>query len=36
MVNDRNVILNLNPYVTGVTSDSLNAKEVLEEAGISR
>lgn len=35
-VNDRNAILNLNPYVTGVTSDTFNAKKVFENAGLER
>lgn len=35
-VNDINAIKNLHPYVTGVSSDYYNAKEVLENAGIKR
>ena len=35
-INDRNAILKLHPYVTGVTSDNFNAKEVFENAGIER
>jgi glycerophosphoryl diester phosphodiesterase len=35
-VNDINAIKNLNPYVTGVSSDYYNAKEVLKNAGIER
>lgn len=35
-VNDQNAILNLHPYVTGVTSDYYNAKNVFENAGIER
>ena len=35
-VNDTNAIKNLHPYVTGVSSDYYNAKEVLENAGIKR
>ena len=33
-VNDYNAILNLNPYVSGVSSDYYNAKEILTNAGI--
>ena len=33
-VNDYNAILNLNPYVSGVSSDMYNAKEILTQAGI--
>ena len=33
-VNDYNAILNLNPYVSGVSSDYYNAKEILTDAGI--
>ena len=32
-VNDANTILNLHPYVSGVTSDKCNAKDILSEAG---
>ena len=32
-VNDYNAILNLNPYVSGVSSDMYNAKEILTQAG---
>ena len=35
-VNDINAIKNLNPYVTGVSSDYYNAKEVLKNAGTER
>ena len=35
-VNDINVIKKLNPYVTGVSSDYYNAKEVLKNAEIER
>lgn len=35
-VNDHNAILNLHPYVSGVTSDSFNDKKVFENAGIER
>ena len=35
-VNDINAIKNLHPYVTGVSSDYYNAKEVLKNAGIER
>ena len=35
-VNDRNAILNLHSYVTGVSSDNFNAKNVFENAGIKR
>ena len=33
-VNDYNAILNLNPYVSGVSSDMYNAKEILTQVGI--
>ena len=32
-VNDANAILNLNPYVSGVSSDMYNAKQMLQNAG---
>ena len=35
-VNDINAIKNLHPYVTGVSSDYYNAKEVFKNAGIER
>ena len=35
-VNDLNAIKNLNPYVSGVSSDYYNAKEVLKNAGIEK
>ena len=33
-VNDYNTILNLHPYISGVTSDIYNAKEILTDAGL--
>ena len=35
-VNDYNVILNLNPYVSGVSSDCYHAGQILADAGITK
>ena len=35
-VNDANTIKNLHPYVTGVTSDKCNAKQILLEEELNK